>query len=41
MKTANITLQNKKKDKLNLSNWRGILVTSITGVISDVPLPEV
>ena len=33
MKTANITMLHKKKNKLDLNNWRGIFVTSVLRTI--------
>ena len=33
VRTANITMLHKKKDKLDLKNWRGIFVTSVLRTI--------
>jgi hypothetical protein len=33
LKTASITILHKKKDKLDLNNWRGIFVTSVVRTI--------
>ena len=33
MRTANITMVNKKKCKLDLNNWRGIFVSSVLRTI--------
>ena len=33
LKTANITMLHKKQSKLDLSNWRGIFVTSVIRTI--------
>jgi hypothetical protein len=33
LKTANITMLHKKKNKLDLNNWRGIIVTSVLRTI--------